>query len=181
MLLDLLADTRPITKAVLLTAGGLLLYSLLCRWWNIYFFWESRAVGWTLLQLGAILYVLNSIDARSARRKNGLPEKIIVGVLCFGLLLRLLVWTLFAQSDAYAAARRALLTSPTLHQQIGPVRDVSIRPLGHVNRHESDRGTQGDAQLHVTAKGQRGYQDLRVALHKDVTDSTWVLRSVSVH
>ena len=48
-------------KLVIATAI-ILVYGYLCRILNLYFFWESKAIGWTLLAVTLILLLIQRIN-----------------------------------------------------------------------------------------------------------------------
>ncbi|KAA9332196.1 hypothetical protein F0P96_11985 [Hymenobacter busanensis] len=155
------------------------MYGYLCRWLKIPFFWESQTVGWCLLLLTAFLYLLNRIDHRQALQKQVIGEKLGLAMIGFFALIISIVWVALAQSDAYAAAKRAIGRSLAVRQEIGSLQDVFIRPTGQLNIQSSAEGKSGQASLYLVAKGDKEFRDIRADLSKLPTDSAWVLRRIN--
>lgn len=73
----------PITKWLFTIAAILVLYGYVCRWFNIYFFWESSTVGWTLFLLFLICIMWNSMQIKKAEGRKTIGNKIGIGIIVF--------------------------------------------------------------------------------------------------
>ncbi|GAB3589214.1 hypothetical protein [Hymenobacter daeguensis] len=169
----LLSQVSTTTRLLLVAGGILVAYDYICRAANIYFFWESGVVGWFLLLLGAISFLLNRIDAKSSQKTGAVIEKGIVFVLVFLLIIRLIVFGAFVFSDAFEAASTYLKTNEQVRSEVGPVSGVVLFSEGEVNTTINSEGEQGEGVLNLVAKGQNKYRQFELHLSKTPKANTW--------
>jgi hypothetical protein len=78
---------RQHTKILLGSGALLILYSLLCREFYIYFFWESHSVGLTLSMIGTLSFLVDSIGAKHSEKRKYFIELFAIGLVSLVTLL----------------------------------------------------------------------------------------------
>jgi len=78
------------TKNILLTGSALTIYDYLCRVVGLYFFWESKYIGWAIILIGTISFLMNRIKIKKVQKRKTILEKIGVGISIFVFLFRVL-------------------------------------------------------------------------------------------
>lgn len=169
----LLSQLGTATKFLLVAGGIFISYDYLCRATNIYFFWESGVVGWFLLLLGSISFLLNRIDTKSSQKKGAVIEKGVVFLLVFVLIIKIIVYGAFMASDAFEASSNYLKANEEIRNEIGAVSGVILLSEGGINTVNNSEGEQGEGVLCLVAKGQRRYKQYKLHLIKTPKVNAW--------
>ena len=157
--------------------SGLLfiLYGYLCRWTGIYFFWESKSVGWVLLFVSLIGLINQRIQRRKEKNSayKGYVEKcgIFAGVL--SLLLKITVFFLVLSSEAYRDARKFLLNDSITIAEVGQIKNFSVVPWGGIHSPADSSGIYRSAKIILILKGEKKYKQLTVSLKKYPDQTEW--------
>jgi hypothetical protein len=167
------------TKLILVIGGTLLVYGHLCRWFDLYFFWDSKSIGWMFLLIGAISYLFDNIEIRENQNKKTIWNKIGIGFLSFILI----VGTIFSVSirlfsDAYEVATNYIVTDSSLKEQLGIVNGFSIMTSGSIQTETNSEGEFGFAVFELTAKGDKKFKDLTIQLVKNPENPNWRVEQV---
>lgn len=139
----------PITKWLFTIAAILILYGYVCRWFNIYFFWESSTVGWTLFLLFLIGIMWNSMQIKKAEDRKTIGNKIGIGIIVFIFIIAPIVMASIYCMGIYADAKTFIVESKRVEHELGRVQSVILKPKGSVETSESKKGRTGRARLFV--------------------------------
>jgi hypothetical protein len=154
-----------------------LLYSILCRATNIYFFWESQSIGITLIFI-SLIFVLSDLLRRNLFQKtNARVAKIAIGFAAFVLLIEGILFVVLPRTDAYEKAIHFIHTSSEISSSAGTIEGSSLIPFGGMALSKSAEGTSGQASFHFIVKGSKKYVDLELLLEKQA-DSDWQVNIV---
>lgn len=63
-IIEILKTLNKFTKTLLITGIVLILYGNISRIIDIYFFWESKSIGWNILFIGIIGLLLSLIKQK---------------------------------------------------------------------------------------------------------------------
>lgn len=159
-------------RLLFLATASFLLFGYLCRLLNIYFFWESKSIGWICFWLFIILALLGSIKSKRLRLQNVILEKIGIGLSVFILLLKGIFWLAVPHSAAYERAIEIVKADRTIGARIGPVNGIFLVPFGGIAVHSDSQGSAGEAEFYFVVKGSKGYCDLDMQMVKYV-DTDW--------
>ncbi len=151
-----------------------LFYGYLCRTVGLYFFWESKTIGWTLLLITIVSILIQRIKAKKAANKKTLSEKIFIGIILFILLIQSIIFFIIPHTDAYKAAKEFLITDKNISNQAGSVYDIFLVPVGGVSMSSSSAGQTGQADLNFIIKGKNKFKDINLQLTKEL-DTNWVI------
>ncbi len=164
---------------VLLAAGSLLIfYGYLCRSMQLYFFWESRAIGWNFFCMSLIMVLTDFIRVKSVLQKRTLPEKIGIGIISFILLVQAIFLVVIPFTDAYATASAYLPESPELCEEVGDISSFSLMPAGGIQETTDSSGQYGNAAISLIVKGEKKYADITIFVAKYPDSTAWKVEGI---
>lgn len=155
----------------------MIIYGYVCRIASVYFFWESKTLGWTLVFVSIIYYLIQNIKSKKLAGKKTLSEKIVVGFVVFVLLIECIMFFITPTTDAYKAAKQFLLNNKDIKTEVGEINNFFLIPVGGVSITTSSQGTAGEADLSITIKGSKKYKDINLYLAKSF-DTDWIVEIV---
>lgn len=157
-----------------------IIYGYLCRLIGIYFFWESKSIGWFLLFLGLLGLIRKRIRRKQKEHENyrAHAEKLGVAVILFSLLLKVSVFFLVSSSTVFTDAKKFLLRDSVTNDELGPIKSFSIVPWGGMGRPTDSAGTHATATIILIVKGEKRYKQLTVSLRKSPQEKEWKVLSI---
>lgn len=147
--------------------GTFLFYGYLCRLVGLYFFWESKTIGWTLFWIAMIFILCDRIKQENLQNKKILIEKIGIGFSVFAILIKGVLFFAIQQTAAFESATNFINTNPEIKTKVGTVTSIFLVPFGGMSLTTSSQGSAGQADLHFIVKGSERYIDLNLLLNKD--------------
>jgi hypothetical protein len=170
--LNFLISFSDTTKKIIIATAAFLLYGYLCRLLGLYFFWESKTVGWVLFWVAIIFILRDRIKDKKLQRKKTLLEKIGIGFSIFVILIKGVLFFATQQTSAYDSAVYFIKTNSEIKNKVGTVNSIFLVPFGGMSMTKSSQGTAGQADLHFIVKGSKKYEDLNLVMDKDF-DTNW--------
>jgi len=167
--LDILNLFSRTTRKLILVTAVLLLYGYSCRLLGIYFFWESKTIGWVLFWIMIIAILRDSMKHRKLQKRNTLPEKIGIGLSIFIIVLKGVLFFVTRQTSAYDSAVNYIKTNAEIQNKVGTVRSVFLVPFGGMSISADAQGSAGQADLYFIVKGDKKYMDLNLLMNKEFT------------
>jgi hypothetical protein len=128
-MMSFLFRQNAFTRVVIVTALLFIIYGYAARIFHVYFFWESAFIGWMLAFVAMIGICVGLIKERIPFKNTTIPQKIIIGLLCFILLVQIILLIVLPRTDAYKAAKEFFQNDADVRNEVGEVRDCSIIPL----------------------------------------------------
>lgn len=172
--MDYLNSLSGITRKFIIATVAFLLYGYLCRLVGLYFFWESKTVGWLLFWITVILILRDRIKTKKLLKKAATFEKICVGVSIFIIILKGIYLFAIPQTSAFDKAFSYIKLNQGLLNEVGTVKSVFLVPIGSFSMKGNDQGTTGQADLYFIVKGSKKYVDLNLLMAKDF-DTDWII------
>lgn len=163
-----------LNKTLVRLTIAFLVFGYLCRIVGLYFFWESKTIGWTLLFVTIISILLERIKSKKTDNKKMLSEKIFTGLAVFILLIQCTLFFVIPQTDAFKSAKQFLLTDKTIASQVGEAYDIFLVPVGGISMSSSSAGQTGQADLNFIVKGKNKFKDINLQLVKEL-GSNWTI------
>jgi hypothetical protein len=160
------------TRTFIVFTLCILLYGYLCRLINIYFFWESKTIGWSLIFISIILVLIDLIRSKKVIKSNKVFTKIVIGFFIFILLIKGILYFTIPYTNAYSAAIQFLKTNDNIKNNVGEVKDIFLIPVGGMSISTGPAGESGNADLSFIVKGIYKYEDINLTLTKENT-SQW--------
>ena len=167
-----LKSLSSFTKALILATAVFLLYGYLCRLIGIYFFWESKTIGWTLFWVAIISALRDSLKAKRLKNNSTLPEKIGIGICVFVLLIKGVLFFAIPQTDIYTSALNFVKQDKLVRDEVGDIKSVFFVPFGGFSMSSGPEGSKGDADIYFVVKGSKKYVDLNLLMNKEM-DTDW--------
>lgn len=149
----------------------LVVYGYLCRGIGIYFFWESKQIGWAVLFFSIILFLFNRMKKKEKGRSRGL-EIIGIFIFAFILLVQAILFLVLVNHSATKIAQEYVQSNPLIKDDIGALKGFSIIPQGSISTSSDSSGAQGEAEIQMIVKGAKKYLEVTVLLVKEKT-SEW--------
>lgn len=165
------------TKFSFIVAAVLLLYGYICRLLPLYFFWESKFIGWIILIIALVGLLLYRIRSGKNLGRKRIIEKIGVGILIFILIVQTVFFVAVLNSDAYQVAKTIIENDQLLRKEVGEIRNISIVPIGEIASSSSNNEESGKAEIHVIVKGSKKFLDAAIFLVKEKGEEWKVERS----
>ncbi len=152
-----------------------LTYGYLCRLSSINFFWESKAIGWILFLITLISLLRHRISWKKTIDQKTIFEKIGIGVLVFILFIQATLFFVLPQTNACKVAKEFIKTDPSITDEVGEVKEITLLPYGGISMASNSQGEQGQADLNFIIKGTKKFKDCNVQVLKDYNTEWTVL------
>jgi len=167
-----------LTKTALVAGLVLMIYGYLCRLTDLYFFWESKSIGWVLLFAGVIGFLLTRIKTKRAVKKNTLLEKIGIGIIAFSLLVTTGLVAIMPFTDAYAATKKYLTNNQALKSEVGNIKNFSLLLTGGIQKTSDSSGEYGNATINLIVKGDKKFKDVALYVVKTADSPEWQVMAI---
>ncbi len=161
-----------LTKKLIIATIAFLLYGYLCRLVGLYFFWESKTIGWVLFWLSVIFILRDRIKDKKPNNKKTLFEKLGIGLSNFVIIIKCVLFFATQQTTVFASAVNFIKTNHSIQSKVGIVTGIFIVPFGGMSMNTSSQGSSGQADLHFIVKGTKKYIDLNLLMNKDF-ETNW--------
>lgn len=166
------------TKSTLVAGLILIIYGYLCRIVGLYFFWESKSIGWTLLFIGVIGILSNRIKIKSTEKKKTLIAKIGIGIIIFILLAQSILIAVMPFTNAYSVAKIFLINDSTLKTELGEINGIGLISTGSFERIIDPNGEYGIATINLTLKGDKKFKDITIYVVKSPESPEWKVEGI---
>lgn len=153
----------------LIIAAVFLLYGYAARLFNILFFWESVSIGWNLMLIAAIIFLLLRIKSNKARQRKTILQYLAIAGIAFAFIVETFLLAFLPRTDAYKAAKEYLITKYTAGRQPG----LSLQPIGGIQISSSEKGEMGAADLSFIVKQTNRYRIVNVIVYKEDFTLPW--------
>lgn len=163
--MTLLRQLNRTTKALLIAGLILIIYGYLCRI-GIYFFWESKSIGWPVFMIGVILVLLQNIKAKKQTAKKAIIEKVAIGLISFILFIQSILMIAVSNSNALFAVKKYLGGDNPFESEIGKISGFGLIPVGSLHISTNSTGESGEAAIVLILKGEKKYKDVTIYLEK---------------
>lgn len=165
------------TITLFIVAIILLIYGYLCRSLSLYFFWESKFIGWMILFAAIAFLLVKRIQSGKKEGRKRIFEKIVMYVLGFILVVQAVLYSVLSNSDAYQSAKRFITTDEDVRAEVGEVKSVSLIPLGQISSSADNEGESGEAAINVIVKGSKRFMDMTLLMEKE-KEGGWAVKDV---
>lgn len=173
-----LKQLNKFTKSLLIIGLAFIIYGYLCRIIELYFFWESRSIGWLLLLFGAIGILSFRIRNNLNDKNKSLHEKVGIGVIVFILLMQSILFLIIQNSDAFTAAKKHIINDSKFKNEVGKIVGFGLTPIGGIQKKTDSSGEYGNATLKITVKGTKKYKDITVYVIKTAESPKWIVEGI---
>lgn len=166
------------TKVIFIIGILLLIYGYLCRFLNIYFFWDSKYFGWIGIISAVLLLLIDIRMARLRQKQNIFFVRLVVAVIVIFVAIEgsAVVW--LKSSTAYEGLTESIRTDEVMKAEMGEIRGFGLIPgidiIDIIKALSSESLT-----FVVTVRGQKAYKELEVTIQR-TTPVNWTVVSSRV-
>jgi hypothetical protein len=156
------------TKIIFIIAFLLLIYGYLCRFLNIYFFWDSKHFGWIMLATGFMGFFIDLKKILEAQNKNSFLPQFFIGVIivAFGIAGGGIL--LLNSSKAYQDAIESIRTDEVIKSEIGNVRGIGLFPSGIGFLEFAYNMNSRPSTFVITVRGSGITKDMEITLYRSL-------------
>ena len=172
-IIEILKNLNKFTKTLLITGIVLILYGNISRIIDIYFFWESKSIGWNILFIGIIGLLLSLIKQKKIEKKKRIFENIGVGIIVFGFITQTILMIVIPFTDAYSKAKYFIKTDSTIKKTVGKINGFGLMPTGGIQMVSDSSGEYGNATINLTIKADKKFKDITIYLEKYIDNPNW--------
>jgi hypothetical protein len=161
------------TKTAIMAGLIFILYGYFCRISGLYFFWESKSIGWAILLIGLIGFLSYRVKTKTTEKKKTLLEKIGIGLIIFILLIQMILITTIPFTDPYSVAKKYVINEASFQNELGNINGFSLIPTGGIQKTTDSRGEYGSATINLTIKGDKKFKDITIYVVKYANSPDW--------
>src|SRR5690606_20330841 len=145
----------------------LIVIGYLVRWMGIYFFWESRYIGFMVLLIGMVIFLSEQVRLNRQQGRKTIWVKIGMGIILFILLIQTILLFVIPRTDAYAVATRNIKANHEVQTRIGNVKSISVVPKGMITMSTVNNYSSGEASFFLIVKAEKKFVDVSMDLLKE--------------
>ncbi len=157
-----------LSQQLIIIPVSLLIYGYLSRILNLYFFWESKTIGWIILFIAIISASIDKMKANRIEKRNTLLQKIIIGISVFVLFIQCIGYIVLSKADSNKVAEKFILNDKSIREKVGTVKSIILIPVGGISVSSNSEGSEGQADYNFIVKGENEFMDLNLIMFKDL-------------
>src|SRR6187397_1658200 len=156
------------TKVIFIIAFLLLIYGYLCRFLNIYFFWDSKHFGWIMVATSLMGFFIDLKKILEAQKKSTFLPRFFIGVIivAFGIAGGGIL--LLNSSKTYQDAIKNIKTDDVIKSEMGDIKGIGLFPSGTGFLDFAYRASTGPSIFVITVRGTRAIKDMEITLYKSL-------------
>ncbi len=175
--IDLISELDIKIKLILGFSIFLLIFGYSAKLFDLYFFWESKPIGFALLLISLIIILRKDINIRKKQKLKNTWSHIGFWLITFILFVKVLMLVVLPNSDAYDAAKNYIENNSELKTEIGEITGLTILPTGSIQITTASNGTYGSASISLIIKGENKFIEQTIYLNK-TPDKNWTVIAV---
>jgi len=173
-MLEKFQSLTKVSQRLIILTSALLFYGYLCRLLGLYFFWESKYIGWSLVTVTIIFLLRERINLKKTQGRKTTSENVGIGLMIFVVVIQVVLFVVTPQLNAYKIARQYLQTDKSVTSEVGEVTSIMLIPMGGFSSSTSSVGTTGQADLNFIVKGKTKFKDYNIQVMKEA-NSDWTI------
>jgi hypothetical protein len=175
--IDLISELDTKVKLIFGVSICLIAFGYLVRMVDLYFFWESKTLGFTLLLVSLAIILRKDIATRKNKKLKNIWSHIGFWLISFIVFVKVLMLVIIPNADAYEAAKVYWKNNSDLKSEIGEVKGHTILPSGSIQTNTDSNGTYGSAAISLIIKGEKKFIERTVYVNKS-PDKDWEVVAV---
>src|SRR6187397_1593523 len=156
------------TKVIFIIAFLLLIYGYLCRFLNIYFFWDSKHFGWIMLATGLMGFFIDLKKILEAQKKSSFLPRFFIGVIIIAFGIAGGGILLLNSSKAYQDAIENIKTDEVIKSEMGTIRGIGLFPSGAGFLDFAYKVNREPSTFVITVRGSKIIKDIEITLYKNL-------------
>jgi len=164
--IDLISELDTKVKFLFGISFFLIVLGYLIRMFDLYFFWESKSLGFALLLVSLAIFLRKDLTTRKSKKLKNIWNHIGFWMIAFILFVKVLMLVILPNSDAYDMAKIYIENNSDLEAEIGEITGYSILPSGGIQVTTDSNGTYGSATISFIIKGKNKFIEQTIYLNK---------------
>lgn len=164
-------------KILFVISISLIVFGYFVRSFDIFFFWESKPIGYFLLLLSFSFILRNDFKIRKEKKLKTIWGQIGFWFILFILFMKILMIVAIPNSDAYIAAKYYINNSPELNEEMGSITGFTVLPEGSLQTSSNSDGSYGSATFSFIIKGTNKFTESTIFLEKQ-PNTNWTVIGV---
>lgn len=156
------------TKIILIIAFLLLIYGYLCRFLNIYFFWDSKHFGWIMFATGLMGFFIDLKKILEVQKKSSFLPLFFIGVIIIAFGIAGGGILLLNSSKTYQDAIENIKTDGVIKSEIGDIKGVGLFPSGTGFLEFAFNVNPGPSTFIITVRGSNAIKDVEITLYRSL-------------
>ena len=149
-------------------------FDYLIRIFDIYFFWESKPLGFAFLLVFLAVFLRKDITTRKTKKLKNVLSHIGFWLIVFILFVKVLMLIILPNSDAHNVANIYIENNSDLEDEIGKITGYTTLPSGGIQITTNSNGTYGSTTISFIIKGESKFIEQTIYLNK-TTNEDWVV------
>lgn len=162
----LIGSTSDKLKTTAILGFVLLLYGYASKFIGIYFFWESKSLGWLVVLVLSIIILSKDVKTRKLKKSPTVGGYIGIGLISFILLIKAILIISIPISDAYSNAKTQLKEMESIVVQTGEIQGFSYRTNGAFSYSSNGTDEYGSLDMTIIIKGEAKYIEKDILIEK---------------
>ncbi len=175
--IELISELDTKVKLLFGISICLIVFGYLIRIFDLYFFWESKPLGFALLLVFLAIFLRKDITTRKSQKLKNIWSHIGFWLITFILFVKVLMLVILPNSDAYDAAKIYLENNSDLEAEIGEITGHTILPSGSIQITTDSNGTYGSAAISLIIKGENKFIEQTIYLNKTPNED-WTVTAI---
>lgn len=156
------------TKIILIIAFLLLIYGYLCRFLNIYFFWDSKHFGWIMFATGLMGFFIDLKKILEVQKKSSFLPLFFIGIIIIAFGIAGGGILLLNSSKTYQDAIENIKTDGVIKSEIGDIKGVGLFPSGTGFLEFAFNVNPGPSTFIITVRGSNAIKDVEITLYRSL-------------
>ncbi len=166
------------TKVIFIIGILLLIYGYISRLLSIYFFWDSKYLGWVGIIAGILLLLIDLRIARTRHKQNIFFVRVMVSVVVVFLAIEASAVVWLKSTTAYKGLIESIRTDEVIKTEMGEIRGFGLIPGIDISDIIEALSSESLTFV-VTVRGQKVYRELEVTIRR-TTPVNWTVVSSKV-
>lgn len=166
------------TKVIFIVGILLLIYGYTSRLLSIYFFWDSKYLGWVGIIAGILLLLIDIRMARIRQKQNIFFVRVMATVVVVFLTMEASAVVWLKSTTAYKGLIESIRTDEVIKTEMGEIRGFGLIPGIDISDIIEALSSESLTFV-VTVRGQKAYRELEVTIRR-TTPVNWTVVSSKV-
>lgn len=155
-----------LSQGLIIVTASFLIYGYLSRILGLYFFWESKNIGWAILFFAIISISIDKIKSNRIEKRNPVLQKISIGFCAFILFIQGIGYIVLSKADSNKAAEKFIFKDKSIKEKVGTIKSIVLIPVGSISVSSNSQGSGGQAEYNFIIKGEKEFMDLNLIMFK---------------
>jgi hypothetical protein len=175
--IDLIRNLDFKLQVLIIISVSLIIIGYFVRIFDLYYFWESKPIGFAALLISIAVILRIDIKIRKEKKLKNIWSHIGFWIITFMLFVKLLMIITIPNTDAYKATKDYIKIDSKLKDELGVINGYSVLPDGGLQTSTDSNGTTGAASISLIIKGTKKYKECIIYVEKE-PNTGWIVKGI---